>query len=470
MKSLIKKVILSCVLLSAVTLCGFADEFTDDYFDIARNYYNEGNTAKALEYVDQILKVDADNLDALGLKVKLTPPNATRKIPNINKPLIFDVPYVTMGNADSDASYRKGLACYRMKDYSSAESNLKASVKSNPSNFRAYNTLGLVYWAEYKLDEAISAFQKSNDLNKTFTIPLDNLSQVYKQMGNNKKCYDTLMVAKTANPKDFCAQILLGDYYNDATDYTNALIYYREAVQLKPDYSLAYFKIAQARASAMDLAGANATLNYYWKSNQKDDYPLYMMANNYYLMNDYPKAKEYIYKAILMNNCREYRELLGKIDYQSEDIQDALDAFLSSLSSASTSEIYNYIGMCYYHLHDFNKAIININKAITMPENRVIYYYNLAQVYNTLKDNSSYTRYMSLVKNYQPATSQDYIDLSGIMFDTESKNSAILVLNKGIEKFPKVKELYLEKLKIYDLTNDVQGVGQTKLEIESVFK
>ena len=56
------------------------------------------------------------------------------------------------------------------------------------------------------------------------------------------------------------------------------------------------------------------------------------------------------------------------------------------------------------------------------------------------------------------------------MFDTESKNSAILVLNKGIEKFPKVKELYLEKLKIYDLTNDVQGVGQTKLEIESVFK
>lgn len=126
--------------------------------------------------------------------------------------------------------------------------------------------------------------------------------------------------------------------------------------------------------------------------------------------------------------------------------------------------------MCYFNLHDFNKAILNINRAISMPNTRVLYYYNLAQIYYTLKDNTNYLRYMNLVKDFQPGKWQDYIDLSGIFLDSDSKNSAILVLNQGIERYPKVKELYLEKLKIYDLTDDSQGAGQTKLEMEQVFK
>ena len=187
-------------------------------------------------------------------------------------------------------------------------------------------------------------------------------------------------------------------------------------------------------------------------------------------MNNFTKAKESIYKAILMCNCREYRIELGRIDYQNEDIQEALDTFNSAISSDTDSEIYNYIGMCYFNLHDFNKAILNINRAISMPDPRVLYYYNLAQVYYTLKDSINYNKYMELVKNFKPKTYQDYIDLSGILLDSESKNSAIMMLNKGIEQYPRVKELYLEKLKIYDLTDDMQGAGQTKLEMESAFK
>lgn len=470
MKSFIKNIVFVCAMLSIINMSVSANELTDDYYDIAKNYYKEGNTAKALEYVNQILKIEENNIDALGLKVKLTPVCSSKKLPNIDKPLIFDVPYISSGNNESDSYYKKGLTSYKSKDYSSAEMDLISAVKTNPNNYRAYNTLGLVYWAENKLELAKESFEKSNSINKTFTIPLDNLAQIYKQTGESQKSFSTLMRAKDQNPKDFCAILLLGDYSKDNGEFKEALQYYREVIQIKPDYNLAYLKIAQTRAEDVDLAGSNATLNYYHKLNPQDDYAFYMMANNYLLMNDYTKAKESIFKAISMNNCREYRELLGKINYQNEEIQDALDAFLSSLSSSSSSEIYNYIGMCYYNLHDFNKAILNINKAITMPETRVIYYYNLAQVYYTLKDGTNYARYMSLVRDFQPLTCQDYIDMSGILLDSESKNSAILVLNKGIAKFPKVKELYLEKLKIYDLTNDIQGMGQTKLEIESVFK
>lgn len=465
-----KRILLSCALLSIMTLSCPANDMTDDYYDIAQNYYKDGDVAKALEYINQILEIEKNNVQALGFKIKLTPPTGSKKLPDIEKPLVFEVPYVPTGNAQSDTYYQQGFSCYKSKDYQAAQEALKASIQAKQDNFRAYNTLGLVYWAQNNLDDAKSAFTKANSINKTYTIPLDNLAQIYKQTGDSERCLATLLKAQSLNGNDFCTCVLLGDYYKNVNDYEGALRSYREAMKINPSYNLVYLKIAKIKSDNLDFAGSNATLNYYLGKNPKDDYAYYLMSKNYVYMNDFNKAKESIYKAISLCNCREYREELGRINYQSEDIQDALDAFQSSLSSETSPEIYNYIGMCHYNLHDFNKAIHNINKAISMPDTRVLYYYNLAQIYYTLKDNTNYLRYMALVKDFQPVKWQDYIDLSGIMLDSDSKNSAILVLNQGIEKYPKVKELYLEKLKIYDLTNDLQGVGQTKLEMESVFK
>ncbi|MCD8377415.1 MAG: tetratricopeptide repeat protein [Candidatus Gastranaerophilales bacterium] len=470
MKRFMKRITLICVIFSSIMLNCYANDLTDDFFDIAQNYYKDGNKTKALEYVNQILQIEANNSQAIGLKIKLTPPVMSKPLPNPDKPLIFDVPYQGTSNPASDGYYQQGLACYKNKNYSGAETNLKTAVQVDGNNFYAYNTLGLVYWAQNKLNDAKCAFEKANSINTSFTIPLDNLAQIYKQTGENEKCYATLLKAQNLNPKDFCAYLLLGDYYRDIYDYENSVKNYKEVIKINPKYNIAYLKIAKVRTENMDFEASNATLNYYHKLNPNDDTVFYYMAKNYMFMNLFNKARDSIYKAILMNNCVEYRIELGKINYQNDDIQDALENFLSTLNLNTSSEVYNYIGMCYYNLHDFNKAITNINKAVSMPDRRVLYYYNLAKIYYTLKDNTNYTKYMELVKSYEPSTCQDYIDLSGILLDSESKNAAIITINKGIDKFPKIKELYLEKLKIYDLTNDLQGVGQTKLEMENAFR
>lgn len=470
MKFPIKKVLIGCVLLSVSMLSSQANELTDDYFDIAQNYYIKGNTTKAIEYIDQILKIEKDNVQALGLKIKLMPPKTSKKLPDINKALIFDAPYISCGHPISDSYYVKGLNCYKSRDYSGAEENLKNAIRLKADNYRAYNTLGLVFWAQKRYDEAKMAFTKSNTINKQYTLPLDNLAQIYKQLYDYDRWNNTLQISKSINSNDFCVYLLLGDYYRDTDNYENALANYREVIKINPDYNLAYLKIAKIKTDNLDFKSSNETLNYYLNKNPKDDYAYYMMSKNYVYMNDYNKAKGAIYKAILLNNCKEYREELGKLNYKSDDIQDALDAFNSTVGKETSAEIYNYIGMCYYNLHDFNKAILNVNKAISMPDTRVIYYYNLAQIYKTLKDEMSYKRYMNLVKDFQPLKWQDYIDLSEILYQTESKNSAILTINQGIEKYPKIKELYIKKLKIYEQTHDIQGMGQTKLEMENAFK
>ena len=80
MKSAIKRMILGCVAVSLLAVPSFANDVTDDYFDIALNYYKEGNTQKALEYINQILEIEKNNLPALGFKIKLNPPTFSKKL------------------------------------------------------------------------------------------------------------------------------------------------------------------------------------------------------------------------------------------------------------------------------------------------------------------------------------------------------------------------------------------------------
>ena len=88
---LAKSILLSCAILSVIGTACYADDFADDYLDIAKNYYREGNKLKALEYVEQVLMIEENNMSAIGFKIKLTPPNSVKNLPNLEKPLIFDV-------------------------------------------------------------------------------------------------------------------------------------------------------------------------------------------------------------------------------------------------------------------------------------------------------------------------------------------------------------------------------------------
>ena len=104
MKSFFKSFVL-CALLLLFAVPVFASELTDDLLDIAKNYYNEGNKSKTLEYVNQILAIEENNLDAIELKIKLNPPKISKPYPDIFKPLVFDVPYVKNSNQLVDGAY-----------------------------------------------------------------------------------------------------------------------------------------------------------------------------------------------------------------------------------------------------------------------------------------------------------------------------------------------------------------------------
>jgi len=101
-----------------------------------------------------------------------------------------------------------------------AQDNLDKAIKTycdaisaDPLNFLTYAKAGLALWEKDYLEEAIVAFHKSIEINPDFEISQNNLGVVYL------------------------------DGYGDPK---TALEYFKNAVNINPNYTLAHFNIARS--------------------------------------------------------------------------------------------------------------------------------------------------------------------------------------------------------------------------------
>lgn len=481
-----KKGILFLLLVIAALLLTnvvYASELTDDYFDIANNYFNSNNLAKSLEYLDLILNIEPDNIKAKTLRDKISPPSidetttteaATKVLVEASSPqdvVVIEAPQANIDNIAYDSDYycKKGQEFYNKKDFATAIEYFYKAITLNKKNAQAYNNLAMAYWCKGNADISIKYFKKSNAINKHYTQPLDNLANVYKQMGNPQKQLQCLKKAICLNNSDYLAYYWLGDYYRNNGDYTDAIINYKEAVKINPKYSQAYLCLAMSFFETEEFNYTLLALSQYQEFYPDSDYAYYLMARADLAMNHYDDAKMHIEKAIQLKNNDEYQFELAKIDYYLEDYLTAIDIFQTLLKVGDNAEYFNYVGLCNYKLKNIDVSIANFNKAIELDGLRPIYYYNLAQCYKSLGDKKNYVKYINTATKISPVNYQDFIDLSYIYYDNGNPSYAINSLNNAITRYPNIKSLYLAKLKIYESLSDNLNYNETKDLIEKRF-
>ncbi len=134
---------------------------------------------------------------------------------------------------------------------------------------------------------------------------------------------------------------------------------------------------------------------------------LRFIAKCYKMLGNIEKQTEYLLKAILEKpDIREpYYDLAVSYYEQKDYLKSALyftemlkikDRFIGYISSPEcwSSKPYDYLSMCYYYLEDYNKAILNVDIAISMcsdnrlKTNREIFAQKLKR-----KNKSSHTKY-----------------------------------------------------------------------------
>lgn len=463
--------------------CVSATELSEDYFDIASNYYVSNNYAKALEYIDLVLKFDPNNAKATELKSKILPDETksdnltieqTAKILSTTQGTsieIIDIEKKNIDNVIYDANYynTKGQEFYRKKELEQAIQYFQKAIKIDKRNAVAYNNLAMTFWAQNNTAGAINYFKKSNSLNRRFTQPLVNLSMLYKQLGDEKNQICYLKKAIRLNCNDYLAYYWLGDYYKNKGLYPLAIQNYKETLKINQKFAPVYLNLALCFFETEEFNYCLLALNQYKEFCTNSDYAYYLASRANSALCRHKEAKEMIEKAILTCDRPDYNFELAKIDYSLGEYQNALNILQNLLKSIDSAEYFNYAGLCNYKLKNIEIAIANFNKAIDMDGLRPMYYYNLAQCYKSLGDKKNYVKYVNTATKINPISYQDFIDLSYIYYDNGNPGYALNTINRAISFYPDNKALYLSKLKIYETLGDNFHYNETKKMINERF-
>ena len=472
--------ILLILLVSLIAPC-CANELVDDYFDIAQNYLEVGDTTRALENIDYVLMINPRCTKALQLKTRLLPQESNddlsraamtiSKQKNLSDLAILDIPKTDKLKIENNSDYynKQGKQFYINEEYDSAIQSFFRAVSVDNKNYIAYNNLGMAYWMKNNLYSAEKYFKKAASISKTYPQPYINLALLYKQRGDLDKQYSYLKKALDVNPTNYWTYYLLGDYYTSIDDYPASIPYYVDAINLNSNFAPPYLALAIADFKTDKYEQSITTLKNYIEFNPNSDFAYSMLAKNYYILGDYLTAKKYIKTAIRLNPTNIYRLELAKIEYNAGQYSNALLNLQIIEPEYQYPEIYNYIGLCNLALRRYELAIINFNKAIVLDNKRAIYYYNLAQCYKQIDDKNNYVKYMNTALQVTPVLYQDYIDLSCIYYNTGKVNLAVKMLQDGIQAIPNNKPLYLALLNLYDRLDDQAGYNYIKSEIESRF-
>ena len=463
-----KKSILLILLMTLLSAPIYADEATDDCLDMAKNFYAAGDFGQAKEYLKLILAKNPTHYGANCLLIKMLPPDGFLNETTLDSKIIIRPACTNSGVKTSDKYNEQGRDYYKKSDYEKAKEAFLSAVKCNSKNRFAYNNLGLTYLKLNNKPKAESAFKKANQLHPTFTAPLDNYAQVLISDNDYVKAHKYLNQAIEKNKKDYCAYYLLGVLNKKEGKYQDALKALNSASQIAPDFALTYLQQADIYYSTKDYAWANSALDRYIELSPKDDYSYYMKYKNYIRLKDYNMAQTYIIKAIMMNNCIDYRIALASVETLLNNPKGAVDA-LKTIPNPS-GEVLNEIGQNYLTLKDNEKALKAFQDASIKPYARPIYFYNIALVYKNMGDMENYDKLIKALDSMNPMITQDYVDLSGIYLDYAGKNKAIAILDKGLKLSPKNKQLLEAKIRIYNVTSDTDNENKVRQELNKVCK
>ncbi len=452
-----KKLILTLA-LCLIALPIFANEITDDYIDIAKNYLNNENTKKAQEYVNLVLLLDPNNEKALSFK-KLT----TQEKDGINSNLTVEVKETVLSMSSKDKSAElnnKGVDSFKEENIENAVKYFKQAISCKKNNCVAYYNLALCYKMQGKTLLAEYNFKRAYFINKNFLQCLIGIADM--KNGAEKLKY----LNRAAENKSFEAFYLLGEYYFEQENYTLALKNYSEALILEPNLADAYLKAAQCCYNQEDYELAGINLKKYMTYIPDNDFAHFLLAKTYRHLGYDTNALQELNTTISINSKDEYLFELAKVCYWDQNYDISI-YILNKLikENSKNSNYYNQLGLCYYENGNINLAKENFNKALELDDKSATIYFNLSKCD---KDNAE--KYLQQAEQIVPQSPKQAIDLAIMYYKISQNQKALDTINEAVEIYGcDNKDVYKAKMRLCKLIGNFNEYEKTKAELAMRF-
>jgi eukaryotic-like serine/threonine-protein kinase len=197
--------------------------------------------------------------------------------------------------------------------------------------------------------KAVAAAQQAGSLNQSQPEILLALGSVYNASGRTAEAIAELKRALEVSPSSDEAYGRLGSAYIGSGHSSEGLQALKKAVEINPYYWINYNNLGNAYYQLGDFNGAVAC---YRKVIELD-------PNNPYAYNN-----------------------LGAVLLQSGRFQEAVEPLQKSLQTDPEAQAYSNVGIAYFYLKQYDKAILNYEKAVQLVPNSDMFVGNLAEAYS----------------------------------------------------------------------------------------
>ena len=117
-----------------------------------------------------------------------------------------------------------------------------------PREKRIHYNLGIHYWNKKEFSAAIDAYSKALALDPNYGSALNGLGYTYADMGNYEKAIEYFEKYASVSPGDANPLDSLAEIYFQIGQLDNSIKKYQEAVEAKPDFFEAYWRVAYVYA------------------------------------------------------------------------------------------------------------------------------------------------------------------------------------------------------------------------------
>jgi tetratricopeptide (TPR) repeat protein len=150
---------------------------------------------------------------------------------------------------DEDALYYLGRVYYTQNNFAPAIETFRKLTGWNPKSYKAYDNLGLCYEALEKLDEAVMAFKRAQELaqahDPSYDWPFANLAEMLIKQNRPGQAFSYAQEAARINPRSARNQYLVAKALSRKDDHQLPLPYLIKATQLDPEYAEPHYLLGQ---------------------------------------------------------------------------------------------------------------------------------------------------------------------------------------------------------------------------------
>lgn len=270
------------LLLFLMFLCipAGANELTEDYLDIATNYCTYGKYEDAIVYIDKILQIEPNNIEAKELKNTLL---------RIQNPEIQSYLTSTNQNLSKAVSFKKSGDRKKQLD----------TLSSMPNDFWA-NYFLAEYYRNNDLEKSIFYYQKAIELKSNYSHSYLGLGKAYLDNRQFQNAVDALNKYLSYNKNSDIAYALRAECYMNMNYLSEAYDDIKKALKIEENisYLLIEAKILYYKGNYDD---AREKLNLLSRNVQTSEvYKLIGLCD--YAQKDYKSALLNLDKAIILSD------------------------------------------------------------------------------------------------------------------------------------------------------------------------